>query len=154
MARLYPQLVDLGRTSTASVDARGTREVLVLPGGPARPRARHRAAPRTLRVDARPAHRRRRDQRVLLSSGSDSRTVAAAYAELALPIAPTLEASLAARWDRYSDFGSTVNPKLGLKWKATGNVALRATYTTAFRAPSLSETSQGHVAAFLSCAIR
>ena len=36
---------------------------------------------------------------------------------------------------------------LGLKWKATAKRrAPRSTYTTAFRAPSLSETSQGQVA--------
>jgi len=146
MARLYPQLVDLGRTSTASIDARGTREVLLLPGGPARlalgtelRREHYESTPDPLTAAG-------EISAFFLSSGAGSRTVAAAYAELALPIAPTLEASLAARWDRYSDFGSTVNPKLGLKWKATANVALRATYTTAFRAPSLSETSQGQVA--------
>src|SRR4029453_13909469 len=76
------------------------------------------------------------------------RTGGAAYAELALPLAPTLEATLAARWDHYSDFGSTVNPKAGLKWKVASGVALRATYATPFRAPPLSETPQGQQPGF------
>ena len=82
------------------------------------------------------------------TSATGSRTVGSAYAELALPITPSLEASLAARWDHYSDFGSTTNPKAGLKWKVSPGVALRATYATAFRAPSLSETSQGATPGF------
>ena len=49
----------------------------------------------------------RRDQRALRTSSSGHRTVASRYAELALPLASTLEASLA-RFDHYSDFGSTV----------------------------------------------
>ena len=80
---------------------------------------------------------------IFVNSAAGSRTVASSYTELAMPLTPTLEATLAARWDHYSDFGSTVNPKAGLKWKVASGVALRATYATGFRAPSLSETSQG-----------
>ena len=54
-------------------------------------------------------------RRASLSEGG--RTVTASYAELSIPILKTLEASLAARYDHDSDFGSTTNPKVGLKSK-------------------------------------
>lgn len=57
------------------------------------------------------------------------------------------EWSLAADWtltagirhDRYSDFGSTTNPRLALVWDAAYNVTGKLMYGTAFRAPSMSE---------------
>ncbi|TAK84017.1 MAG: TonB-dependent receptor [Aquabacterium sp.] len=43
------------------------------------------------------------------------------------------------RHDRYSDFGSTTNPRLALVWDAAYNVTAKLLYGTAFRAPSMSE---------------
>lgn len=63
----------------------------------------------------------------------------AGYAELALPLARQLEAQAAVRYDHYSDFGSTTNPKLGLKFKPTAEVLLRANWGRGFRAPTLVE---------------
>ena len=65
------------------------------------------------------------------------RNVSAVYTELNLPLLKTLEAQLALRYDRYSDFGSTVNPKLGLRWNPLPELVLRGSYGTGFRAPSL-----------------
>lgn len=76
------------------------------------------------------------------------RTVAASFAELRVPIIgrdqaiPWFEdvwASAAVRYDDYSDFGGTVNPQLGLAWRTSSNLLLRASYGTAFRPPSLYE---------------
>ena len=143
MARLYPHLVDHGRSSTASVDARGTREVFDLPGGRAGLAIGAELRRERFEMTPDPLVEAGEIGAIFVPKASDSRTVTSAYAELALPFAKTLEASLAARWDHYSDFGSTVNPKLGVKWKASPGLALRATYSSAFRAPSLSEMSQG-----------
>ena len=66
-----------------------------------------------------------------------ARTVAALFTELSMPIAKGLEASLAARYDHYSDFGSSVNPRATLRWQPTKEVVLRAAADTGFRAPSL-----------------
>lgn len=63
----------------------------------------------------------------------------AAYAELALPITRQLDAQAAVRYDHYSDFGSTTNPKLGLKFKPTAEILLRANWGRGFRAPTLVE---------------
>ena len=66
-----------------------------------------------------------------------ARTVLALFTELSLPIAKGLEASLAARYDHYSDFGSSVNPRATLRWQPSKAVLLRAAAGTGFRAPSL-----------------
>ncbi|HSC64230.1 MAG TPA: TonB-dependent receptor [Caldimonas sp.] len=143
MARLYPQLVDLGRTSTASIDVRGSRDLFRLGAGRWAQLAVG-AELRRERFDMQPDPLTAAGEIVgiFAPTAAGSRTVASAYGELALPLTATVEGTLAARWDHYSDFGSTVNPKFGVKWRAAPNVALRATYSSAFRAPALSETSQ------------
>lgn len=43
------------------------------------------------------------------------------------------------RWDDFSDFGSTVNPRLALVWETSHNLTTKLLYGEAFRAPSFSE---------------
>ena len=43
------------------------------------------------------------------------------------------------RHDRYSDFGSTTNPRLALVWNADYNKVVKLMHGTAFRAPSFAE---------------
>jgi iron complex outermembrane receptor protein len=66
-----------------------------------------------------------------------SRNVFAMYGEFNIPIVKTVEANVAVRWDDYSDFGSTVNPKISLRWQPTKDVLLRGAWGSGFRAPSL-----------------
>ena len=66
-----------------------------------------------------------------------SRTQYAAFAELNVPIVRNLEGNVAVRYDHYSDFGSTTNPKFSLRWQPTRQVLLRGSYGTGFLAPSL-----------------
>jgi len=61
----------------------------------------------------------------------------AVYAELNVPIVKTLDMNLALRYDDYSDFGSTWNPKVALRWQPTQQVLVRGSYNTGFRAPTL-----------------
>ena len=70
---------------------------------------------------------------------SGERNVAALSAEMILPLSKALEVQLAARYDRYSDFGSTFNPKIGFLFKPVANVFARGSYNTGFRAPALDE---------------
>jgi iron complex outermembrane recepter protein len=65
-----------------------------------------------------------------------SRSVKAVFAEAAVPLVKGLEATLAVRHDRYSDFGGTTNPKVSLKWTPVQSVLFRGSYNTGFRAPS------------------
>ncbi|MEQ1517700.1 MAG: TonB-dependent receptor, partial [Usitatibacteraceae bacterium] len=82
------------------------------------------------------------------SFSDGARNVSSAYVEAVLPVTRTLEATLAARYDRYSDFGSSSNPKIGLKWKALPNVVFRSSYSTGFRAPTLSQTNRSAIRSF------
>lgn len=43
------------------------------------------------------------------------------------------------RYDYYSDFGSTINPRLALVWQTTRNLTSKVLYGRAFRAPSFGE---------------
>jgi len=65
----------------------------------------------------------------------------AVFAEASLPILKNLEGQLAVRSDRYSDYGSSTVPKVGLKWKVSPEFVLRANWGEGFRAPTLPEIS-------------
>jgi iron complex outermembrane recepter protein len=66
-----------------------------------------------------------------------SRNVQALYAEASVPFAKGWESQLAARYDHYSDFGGTVNPKVALRWQPMKSLLLRTSWGTGFRAPTL-----------------
>jgi iron complex outermembrane receptor protein len=74
------------------------------------------------------------------------RNVGSLYGELFVPLfgqgneAPlmhSLSLSLSGRYDHYSDFGSTTNPKIGIDWEPLGGLTVRGTYGRSFRAPGL-----------------
>jgi len=74
------------------------------------------------------------------------RKVSSAFAEVMIPLVNEdaqiallnrLELNLSARSERYSDFGSTTKPKIGLNWKPAEWLMLRASYNEGFMAPSL-----------------
>ena len=77
------------------------------------------------------------------------------YLELSLPIvsdvplAEVLEVSAAARAFNYSNFGSAATYKLGARWKPVRDVTLRGTWSTAFRAPQISDLYAGRASNFL-----
>jgi outer membrane receptor protein involved in Fe transport len=79
-----------------------------------------------------------------------SRTVKAAFAELRIPLTgpdnampgvQRLEITAAGRIERYDDFGTTTNPKVGILWSPVTGVRLRSSYGTSFRAPNLREVN-------------
>ena len=67
------------------------------------------------------------------------RTYYALFTELAVPIVRNLEGTLALRYDHYSDFGDTVNPKVALRWNPTQQLLLRGSWGTGFVAPTLTQ---------------
>jgi iron complex outermembrane receptor protein len=86
------------------------------------------------------------------ASAEASRSSQAAFVEFALPLigknnssalAQSLKVSLSDRFDNYSDFGSTNNPKVGISWVPVSSLSFRANYGTAFVAPSLADTRGG-----------
>lgn len=73
-----------------------------------------------------------------------SRDVSAVFAELFVPLlrqqgGQELDLSIAGRYEEYSDFGDTFNPKVGLSWRPVRDISLRGSWGTSFRAPGLAE---------------
>ena len=54
-------------------------------------------------------------------------------------ISPNWEVTAGMRYDRYSDFGGTFNPRLALVWQTTERLTTKLIYGEAFRAPSYLE---------------
>jgi iron complex outermembrane recepter protein len=67
----------------------------------------------------------------------------AAFVEFSVPLMEGLELSLAGRYDDYSDFGNSTNPKVAVRWAPVDTLALRASWGTGFRAPSLAQIGLG-----------
>lgn len=70
---------------------------------------------------------------------SKSRHSVAAYADLSYDLDKKLNVDLAGRFENYSDFGSTLNGKLAVRYEFIKNYAIRAAVGTGFRAPSLQQ---------------
>ncbi|QJE02240.1 TonB-dependent receptor [Massilia forsythiae] len=73
------------------------------------------------------------------NAGKNSRNNQSVYLNLEGDITKELSGSLAARHERYSDFGSTSSGKASLRYAFTPAFALRATASNGFRAPSLAQ---------------
>ncbi|WP_240474843.1 TonB-dependent receptor domain-containing protein [Rheinheimera baltica] len=76
-------------------------------------------------------------------SAQAARDQYAAYVELLIPVSDELEFTVAGRYDDYSDFGSTTNPQLTMKWRPLDNFTVRASFGQGFRAPSLAQIGLG-----------
>ncbi|MBN8486816.1 MAG: TonB-dependent receptor [Burkholderiales bacterium] len=68
---------------------------------------------------------------------SASRKAYALFSELAMPFSKMIELTAAARYDKYSDFGSSFNPALKLRVQPDRSWMVRASAGTGFRAPTL-----------------
>ncbi len=62
-----------------------------------------------------------------------------AFAEFHIPLNEMVALQLAGRYDDYDDFGDTFNPKVALTFRPTDELILRASWSTSFRAPSLTQ---------------
>ena len=74
------------------------------------------------------------------------RTVASAFAELAVPLVSpqmgiplvrSIDLQLAGRYEHYSDVGGTAKPKIAGSWDLFDGVRFRASWSKGFRAPNL-----------------
>ena len=70
---------------------------------------------------------------------NQSRSNFSLYTDAEFDITDSFLVSAAARFENYSDFGSTLNGKLSARLKATKNINFRGSVSTGFRAPSLAQ---------------
>ena len=79
------------------------------------------------------------------------RTISSAYAETTIPLVASknqiplvdsFEVTGSGRFEKYSDFGNTTRPKVGLNWKPVQSVMFRASFNEGFIAPGLSQLFQ------------
>ncbi|WP_299437166.1 TonB-dependent receptor [uncultured Aquimarina sp.] len=68
-----------------------------------------------------------------------SRSNLSLYADAELDITDAFLLAGAARFENYSDFGSTINGKLAFRIKASENINIRGSVSSGFRAPSLAQ---------------
>ncbi|MBB5368037.1 MULTISPECIES: TonB-dependent siderophore receptor [unclassified Janthinobacterium] len=69
-------------------------------------------------------------------AGSWGQTSYAGYLDVEVPVTRDLSLGGAARYEHFSEFGSTVNGKLSARYTVTPDIAVRGSYSTGFRAPT------------------
>jgi len=139
LAAVSPRLETEPKSSVTSIDFKASRELMKLDGGSLglalgaeyrKEKANNPPVPGT-------------DTASIVGLGYSafdmSRNVWAVYGELVAPVTKWLELNAALRYDDYSDFGGTWNPKIGFKLQPITQVAFRGTYSEAFRAPGAAE---------------
>jgi iron complex outermembrane receptor protein len=73
------------------------------------------------------------------SAGSNSRHNISLYTDLEAYITDNWNVTVAARYEDYSDFGDAINAKFATRYTLSDEVAIRASVSTGFRAPSLQQ---------------
>jgi len=121
------------------IDLKGTGEIYDLPAGPVAVAVGFQAGKQTLNQSFNPLLTIGdiSGYSASLSDIDHSRTQWAVYGEVNVPIIKGLDATGQLRYDHYSDFGSTTNPKVSLRWQAAKTALLRGSWGTGFAAPTL-----------------
>ena len=145
-AALSPTLEIKGKGSVTSLDIKATRELMQLAGGPMALAIG--AETRRERIDLNPPPLAQEGDIVgfFVTESHLQRRVSSLYGELYLPAWKDVEVSAAVRVDRYSDYGRSTTPKLGIKWTPIRQLLLlRGTYSEGFRAPGAAESGNSVV---------
>lgn len=72
-----------------------------------------------------------------LENRTASRDVMSVFGELSVPVFDTLDLSLSARYDDYSDFGNTTNPNIGFDWNPADWLTVFGKWGESFNAPTV-----------------
>lgn len=75
--------------------------------------------------------------------GNVSRDIKAAYVEFQLPVFSNFDINLAGRYDHYSGFGATTNPKVSFKYQPFESLLFRGAYSTGFKVPNFNQLFNG-----------
>jgi iron complex outermembrane recepter protein len=140
-SRISPTLTNTGLSDAKGIDAKVSREIGSLPGGPIglaiggeyRKESFNQAPDLAYQTGA------------VFGSTSNvtrgERDITAVFAEVSLPVLKNLEAQLAIRTDKYSGIKRSTTPKVGVKYVPVKELALRATYAQGFAAPTFQATT-------------
>jgi iron complex outermembrane receptor protein len=84
------------------------------------------------------------------SAAFGEQDLTAVFGEIIVPVIKGLEISGALRYDKYGKAGdfSKTSPKIGVRYQPMRNLLLRATYSEAFRAPSIYDTTSATQSSF------
>lgn len=142
LERMRGRQLNRAETDIRSVDVIVDGPLFTVPGGVAKVaiggHARAEDLDMSLDVAGRPT----------LSSAQIDRNVSAAFGEITVPLVTDQNASAglrelvvsaAGRYEDYSDFGSSFNPRLGLTWAPFESLVVRGTWGKSFRAPRLAD---------------
>ena len=73
---------------------------------------------------------------------SGSRDVSSIFAEMQIPLAESIDMQIAVRNEDFSDFGNATVGKIALGWQAAPWMSVRASLSTAFRAPNIIQVNE------------
>ncbi|HBZ08104.1 MAG TPA: TonB-dependent receptor [Massilia sp.] len=127
------------RILSSAIDARASRDLMTLPGGPLGfaigAEFRHDNAKYFVNRDL--AGQASSSGYADAQDARGSRSISALFAELNVPVIKNLELNIASRYDHYTDVGNSFTPKVSLRYEPTRELLLRASYNRGFRAPTL-----------------
>jgi iron complex outermembrane receptor protein len=146
-AALLTHGISNAKTKLDVVDARGSRELMDLPGGPLALALGGEYRKTYVNTPSQAGTENGSIQASYNGGFTQDDKLYAFYGELLAPVVKTVELSAAVRYDHYEKFDSTT-PKFSAKWVPLPQLALRASYAKGFRAPNAAESSPGHLAAF------
>ncbi|OWQ86260.1 TonB-dependent receptor [Roseateles aquatilis] len=71
------------------------------------------------------------------------RKVGAIFGETIIPVFKNLDLNLSVRYDKYTGFGSTTNPKASIRYQPFDSLVFRGSYSTGFRVPTFNQLFNG-----------
>ncbi len=82
------------------------------------------------------------------ADSSGDRDTTSLFVEFVMPLSDSISTQIAARYEDTSDFGSEVVGKFAVGWNVSDSLLLRASASTAFRAPNLIALNQPYLQRF------
>ena len=147
-AALSPTISNNAQSEVAQIDFKISREMGQLPGGPIGIAFGTEYRYESLSLDPTSGTETGNIIGLGYSAYDGSRNVLAAFTEVILPIAKTVEVSTAIRYDHYTNVEHSITPRIAGKWYAMPNLLVRSSYGQGFRAPSPAENGAGGLSAF------
>ncbi len=148
LLRMFPVIVFGGESRQTFIDAKASRELMQLSGGPL-----SLAVGADFRVDEFNAYVSDNVANAeIVGYGAinveGKRNISAMFAELNAPVTKSLEINGAVRLDKVGSTDVSAVPKLGLKYTVAKSLVLRGTVAQGFRAPNVAETGEVALSAF------